>query len=132
MKKKKKKNYLLEGVMRIFDQEKKGKVLDLGCGDGDYSVKLENLGHEVIAADLDEERFRYKGKIEYKKCDVTKNLPFEDNSFDYCLLLEVIEHLENPYSVISEINRVLKTEGKLVLSTPNILNLKSRFRFFFK
>ncbi|OQX54353.1 MAG: hypothetical protein B5M48_01180 [Candidatus Omnitrophica bacterium 4484_213] len=125
-------NHLLEKIIEIFKEEKRGKVLDLGCGDGDYSYRLKELGFSVLAADLDKQRFRYKNKIEFQQCDLTKSLPFEDCSFDYVLLLEVIEHLKNPYFVIGEINRVLKPKGTLVISTPNILNLKSRLRFLFE
>jgi ubiquinone/menaquinone biosynthesis C-methylase UbiE len=82
--------------------------------------------------DADKERFQYKGEIEFKQGDLNQGLPFEDTSFDYVVMLEVIEHLQNPYFVLREISRVLKKEGILLLSTPNILNLKSRFRFFFE
>jgi len=127
--KKNKRNYLLESVTDIFRNEKRGSVLDLGCGDGDYSVRLNELGFKVTAADLDDERFRYKGRIDFKNCDVTQRLPFPDASFDYLVFLEIIEHLRNPHFVVGELSRILKPEGKLVLSTPNILNLKSRVRY---
>ena len=61
MGKKPKKNYLLEKVTDILNSSKRGKVLDLGCGDGDYSVMLKNLGFDVIGGDIDEKRFRYQG-----------------------------------------------------------------------
>lgn len=128
----KKSNYLLERVVEIMDEEERGKVLDIGCGDGDYSFRLKNLGFEVIALDLDEKRFKYKNKIEFYKCDITKGLPLPDIFFDYVIFLEVIEHLRNPYFVVGEISRILKEKGKLIISTPNILNLKSRLRFLFE
>jgi len=46
--------------------------------------------------------------------------------------MEVVEHLRNPYDVLKEINRIIKKDGSLILSTPNILSLKSRFRFLFE
>lgn len=125
-------NYLLERVTNIFLDLPKGKVLDIGCGDGDYSKRLKDLGFEVIACDMDKERFQHGKEIEFRYCDITKELPFPDGCFDYILLMEVVEHLRNPYEVIPEISRIIKKGGMLILSTPNILNLKSRFRFVFE
>ena len=130
--KRKKVNFLLESLIRSFSDLPKGKVLDLGCGDGDYSRRLKDLGFDVTAGDIDTGRFRYKNEIEFKHCDITKEMPFADNTFDYVLLMEVVEHLRNPYVVISEINRIIKKQGSLVMSTPNILSLESRFRFMFE
>ena len=126
---KKSKNFLLEAIVNLFTTLPKGKVLDLGCGDGDYAKRLKDLGFDVIAGDIDIARFRYKKEIEFKHCDITKEMPFSANHFDYVLLMEVVEHLRNPYVVMPEINRIIKTNGSLVMSTPNILNLKSRLRF---
>lgn len=132
MSKKNKINYLLEKIINLFSSEAKGKVLDLGCGDGDYSVRLKNLGFNIVAADMDIKRFRHDGEIDFMKCNVTQRLPFADEAFDYVLLAEVIEHLSNPHDVLGEIQRILKQEGQLILSTPNILSLKSRFRYLFE
>ncbi|MCM8801653.1 MAG: class I SAM-dependent methyltransferase [Candidatus Omnitrophica bacterium] len=132
MSKRKKTNYLLKKIISIFKEERRGRVLDLGCGERDYSIKLQELGFEVIAADLDAQRFRYKDKINFRICDATKILPFSDNCFDYVLSTELIEHIKNPYSAIKEIYRVLNKDGKFILSTPNILNLNSRIRYLFE
>ncbi|MDD5465507.1 MAG: class I SAM-dependent methyltransferase [Candidatus Omnitrophica bacterium] len=129
---KNKQNYLLEAVSALFTNLPKGKVLDLGCGDGDYGKRLKDLGFDVVAGDIDSARFKYKNEIEFKHCDITKVMPFSDDCFDYVLLMEVVEHLRNPYAVIPEINRIIKNSGSLILSAPNILSLKSRFRFLFE
>lgn len=124
-----KKNYLLESFLAIFDKEKRGKVLDIGCGNGDYAFNLHKMGFDVLAGDMDVNRFQYKDQIKFQKCNVTETLPFDNNSFDFIVLAEVVEHFKNPYDVIQELHRILKPGGTLVLSTPNILNLKSRVRF---
>jgi len=125
-------NHLFESVVEALSSMPRGKVLDLGCGHGDYSKRLQEIGFEVVAGDIDISRFRYRGEIDFRICDITKMLPFTDACCDYVVLMEVVEHLRNPYSVMAEINRVLKPGGRLIISTPNILNLKSRLRFLFE
>lgn len=125
-------NFLLESTINLFSNLPKGRILDLGCGDGDYGKRLKGLGFDVIAGDIDSKRFKYKSELEFRHCDITKEMPFTSQYFDYVLLMEVVEHLRNPYAVIPEINRIIKDKGYFILSTPNILNLKSRFRFLFE
>lgn len=130
--KKKKRNYLLEATIDLFSRLPRGRVLDLGCGDGDYARRLQDLGFDVVAGDIDVKRFRHKDRIPFVACDITREMPFADHHFDYVLLMEVVEHLRNPYTVLAEINRIIRSTGSLVLSTPNILSLHSRFRYFFE
>jgi len=129
---KERKNHLMEAVVAALSDMPRGKVLDLGCGHGDYSKRLQDIGFEAIASDVDISRFRYKKEIDFQVCDIGESLPFSDSCCDYVLLMEVIEHIRNPYSLMTEISRVLRSPGKLVISTPNILNLKSRLRFLFE
>lgn len=124
-----KQNHLLEAVASLFSEFPAGRVLDLGCGEGRYAKRLKSLGFEVFAIDADADKFKYREEIEFRHCDITKEIPFPDGFFDYVLLAEVLEHLRNPYEVFASINRVMKKGGSLVLSTPNILNVKSRYRF---
>ena len=126
---KEKDNVLLNSVLSIFEADKRGRVLDLGCGDGDYSWGLKKLGYDVVPCDMDSERFRFHDEMLFKSFNIINKLPFEDQSFDYILLMEVIEHLPNPYEVMEELSRILKKGGVLIVSTPNILSLKSRFRY---
>jgi len=132
VKNKKKINFLLEVVINIFSGLPKGKVLDLGCGHGEFSKRLKDLGFDVTASDMDHNRFKYHNVIKFHPSNLEKELPFETEKFDYVLFLETLEHVYNPDFVIGEINRVLKPGARLVLSTPNILNLKSRLRFLFE
>lgn len=125
----KKKNFLPLKIFEIMSAQRKGKVLDLGCGDGSNGEKLLELGFEVKAFDMDRKRFKFHDKISFFEGNLQESLPYQDNDYDYVLFMEVIEHIYNPGFVISEISRVLKKNGKLILSTPNILNVSSRFRF---
>ena len=82
--------------------------------------------------DCNSGHFKFHDKIKFVECNAIEKLPFDDSSFDYLLFIETIEHLEKPFEIIGELSRVLKPNGKLILSTPNILNLGSRMRFLFE
>ncbi|PIY82922.1 MAG: hypothetical protein COX96_05340 [Candidatus Omnitrophica bacterium CG_4_10_14_0_2_um_filter_44_9] len=127
------KNSLFNKVLEIFSHEKRGRVLDLGCGAGDYANGLKTLGFDVVASDrVKGTRYKYHGVIDFKACDISEKLPFNNEEFDYVLFLETIEHIWEPYFCIKEINRILKKGGSLVISTPNILNINSRLRFLYE
>ena len=86
-------------------------MLDLACGDGVYSNRLQDMGFEATAADLDRKHFLFKGKLRFVSLNLLEDLPFKDASFDYVLFLEIIEHLYNPADVMREIVRILKPGG---------------------
>lgn len=117
-------------VLEIFANLSPGKVLDAPCGYGALAFHLNNMDFQVFCLDLYRDGFQEKG-TPFVKADLNDNLPFGDNSFEYVACIEGIEHLENPHFLIREIARVLKREGRLILSFPNILSIKSRIRFLF-
>ncbi len=101
------------------------RVLDLPCGTGTLTRMLLDQGVEVVAADLDPGAFLVTGQ----KCvyaDLNSTLPFEEKEFDALVCIEGIEHVENPHLVAREANRILRTGGKLYVSTPNVLSIRSR------
>lgn len=109
-----------------------GEHLDIGSGDGSL---IRRLGSHYT---LNSHACDYTGElmeIDGQKVDVINldhdALPYADNAFDLITFTEVIEHVENHRAVLREIHRVLKPGGLLLVTTPNILNLKSRLRFLF-
>lgn len=106
------------------------KILDLGAGHGAFTKRLHDMGYEVAACDLFPEIFQFE-EIECKKVDITQKFPYPDNSFDIVIAVEVSEHIIDHEVFFRELSRILKPEGQLLLSTPNILSIKSRFRFLF-
>jgi ubiquinone/menaquinone biosynthesis C-methylase UbiE len=67
----------------------------------------------------------------FTKSDFTEKLPYEDDCFAAVSCLEVIEHVENRYLLMNEMLRVLKKEGVMIISTPNIDTLVGKIFFFF-
>lgn len=125
-------NLLSEKIVEIVAAGKKGKVLDLGCGDGKTGKEIFDRGFIVEACDMDAARFLFHSVIPFNNGNLSDKLPYPDGMFDYVIFMEVIEHVYNPDFVIAEISRVLRKGGSLVLSTPNILNIGSRLRFLFE
>ena len=92
------------------------------------------MGYEVIAYDYDPDPYLDIAKafsVKVIKCDLERDsLGMEDGSADCAVLSEVIEHI-NPYYVnhtLSEINRILKVGGKLIITTPNIASFFKRLK----
>jgi SAM-dependent methyltransferase len=56
-------------------------------------------------------------------------LPLSDHQFDVAISIEGIEHLQNQWNFVRNLFRVLKPGGTLIITTPNILNIRSRFRY---
>jgi 2-polyprenyl-3-methyl-5-hydroxy-6-metoxy-1,4-benzoquinol methylase len=105
-----------------------GRLLDAGAGDGKLSRSLARLGYDVKACDI-LPTSAFKGGVPYKRADLNHEWPYEDGSFDTVVCVEVIEHVESPWHVLREARRVLKKGGRLILTTPNILNVFSRLSF---
>lgn len=99
------------------------RILDLPAGNGKLTSALRTLGHEAVPADIDLQH------SDYLYADMTKRLPFDDESFDGVVCLEGIEHVLNPYLLIGELIRICKVGGHVVISTPNIMNMWSRLQF---
>jgi SAM-dependent methyltransferase len=106
------------------------RILEIGAGHGAFTKRLHDQGYRIEACDLHPEKFHVDG-VECKDADVQVRLPYEEGSFDIILAVEVMEHVFDHDKLFSECQRVLTDNGMLLISTPNILSLKSRFRFLF-
>ncbi len=105
-------------------------LLDVSCKEGDILQALKPRGFLLRGTNFEPEGPSLDGiPIDYG-VDLLKRLPYNDASFDVVLLIEVVEHLENHRIALSELARILKPGGVLILTTPNIMRLNSRFHFF--
>jgi ubiquinone/menaquinone biosynthesis C-methylase UbiE len=109
-----------------------GKHLDIGSGNGELIRSIKrNFRVASAACDYTDQIMRLPGQ----KVDVvdlnSERLPYPDAEFDLITMTEVVEHIEQDRRIFREASRILKPDGLFVVTTPNILNLKSRLRFLF-
>jgi len=86
------------------------------------------LGAKVEAFDLFPEYFMLKN-IECKRADIMNKIPLNDDYADMLICQEGIEHFSDQLKVFKEFNRVLKTKGKLIITTPSYSHLSAKFSY---
>ena len=94
-------------------------ILDLAAGAGIVEeMNFKNIVKEVHGIDLDKRVLENK-YLDFPVIGNCENLPYEDNKFDLIFSDNLLEHLEHPKIVFSEIERVLKNDGIFIFKTPN-------------
>jgi ubiquinone/menaquinone biosynthesis C-methylase UbiE len=121
---------VLAAVKRATANDLHGDHLDIGSGTGDLlRLFAANFPLRSFACDYTADLM----KIPDQKVEIVdlnrQSLPFGDNRFALVTCIETIEHLENFRELAREVRRVLQPGGLAIFSTPNILNLRSRWRF---
>jgi len=107
------------------------KLLDIGCGDGTYTLVLKDLlkTEETVGIEISPEAVglaKEKGIKAYQLDIDEEKLPFEDASFDIIYCGEIIEHVFNPDHLLEEIRRTLKPGGRCIITTPNLAGWPNR------
>jgi len=117
-------------VHEILSSLPRGRLLDIGAGEGAMSAAAKEMGFTVAACDHQPGIFKAPG-IECSPCNLDGGLPFPEASFDHAVCIETVEHLRDRYAFLAECARVIRPGGTLVVTTPNILNMASRFKYLF-
>ena len=120
--------FMLPELVRNIKHDE--KILELGCGqskglrylfDNNYA-RQENL----FGTDQSDEAINLS-KIKLPRANLEKGdiyqMNFPDSTFDHVLMMEVIEHLEDPRKALHEVARVVRPGGELVVSFPNYINI---------
>jgi len=122
--------FALPANQLIFELLSPGdRLLDLGCGDGDFALLAKNKFKEVFGVDISPIAIqKANGKIanrldkdhfHFLVCDVDEGLPFNHSFFDAVTCIALLEHVIHPPSLLKEIRRILRKGGELVILVPN-------------
>lgn len=106
----------------------RGHLLDLPCGTGYLSIRALDRGWRVTPAELLPEHWQGGDRAHVRKMDLNATLPLEDNVVDAAICCEGMEHIENPWLVLREFHRVVRPGGHVIISLPNTIDLRQRFR----
>lgn len=108
-----------------------GDLLDIGCSTGEWAIYWKGKGWRCSGIDIDEKHITIACEhgIEAKRADLNKDtLPFVKDSFDLIFAGEVIEHLVDTDSFLSEMYRCLRPGGRIIITTPNLVSFENRVR----
>jgi ubiquinone/menaquinone biosynthesis C-methylase UbiE len=96
------------------------KMLEPGCGRGEFLKNFKDLGLDVVGVDASPEAIAFGDGLDIKLCDIeNEKLPFDDNTFDVIYSKSFIEHLYYPEKYLEEAYRVLKPNGMLLTLVPD-------------
>ena len=107
---------------------RKGRLLDIGCAFGFFLELAGNNGWDVQGIEISEHAYNYAKNV-LKLPVLNKTLEeagFKKNSFDVVTLFDVIEHMPDPKSTLKGIRKILKPNGLLVVTTPDIGSITAK------
>ncbi len=118
---------------RLNPAKKPLKLLDVGCQDGTFALRLKSLGYDVTGLEisrLEVAKARKRGVRAFVG-SAEEAFPFKGGFFDAAYAGDIIEHLYDTDFFLSEVGRVLKPAGVFVVTTPNLASLWNRARLLF-
>lgn len=102
-------------------------VLDLPCGEGAFSKRMLEKGADIFSADC--LNIIKIPQPQFSLVDMNERLPYADATFDAVVCIDGIEHIERTFDFIRECRRIIRKGGVLIISTPNLTALRSRWRY---
>ena len=120
------------GIPELLDLSPDSSVLEIGCGSGGYALHLaEKVGCQIVGVDINEPGIRSARELaqtsglgsraRFEQCDVSKNLPFDDEMFDAVFSNDVLCHVPGRIDLLVELFRVLKPSGRVLFSDALVI-----------
>jgi len=107
-------------ILQAAEERANGRVLEDGCGVGQYLARLAKTAERAVGLEIDPERASVAHRRELQvACGAGEDLPFPADTFDLVVSHEVIEHVRDDKRAVHEMVRVLRPGGRLALFCPN-------------
>ncbi len=113
------------------------KIIDVGAGQGAFSLRLQDNGFDVVAVDTNAPDFKAKSvpftKVDFNSAaEIAEFLQREEGKYDCVVGMEVIEHVENPWEYFRFLSKLAKVGGHILITTPNTQSAMSKIQFWFE
>ncbi len=128
-------------ILKIIKPNKNARILDAGCGNAAHSIRFAKRGYNVLGIDFSDEALKLsqinvKNENLHKKIEIKKesilSLSLQNNIFDVVFCWGVLMHINENKKALSELSRVVKDGGYLILSEGNMKSVQSRIAKIWK
>jgi 2-polyprenyl-3-methyl-5-hydroxy-6-metoxy-1,4-benzoquinol methylase len=114
-------DYLLPAILKVLEERRPRRVLDLGCGNGRITAALAQAGYDTVGIEPSSDGID-AARLSYPELSFVRGSAYDDlashGSFDAIVSAEVIEHLYSPHKMIEACQRALNPGGVLIITTP--------------